>query len=164
MKRYRQKLPELVAALTPIKSTWKDAHAEAVLDMMNAIPEKSRYSIDDIKSLFDEDFDTAFTLTRLFLEMSKDEFSLRLKDELGDGGFGVKRFKKSPLKYVHALVNLGIIEAMNGVVNAKVTWKDVLEERLKSGRGSAIRGQKRGRFLEDTTEEIVKKSISRRRL
>ena len=36
-------------------------------------------------------------------------------------------------------------------------WTDVLVERLRSGRGSAISGQRRGRDLEDFAEAIISK-------
>jgi len=41
-------------------------------------------------------------------------------------------------------------------VNRKPHWSDVLLERLRSGRGSAISGQKRGRGVEDLAEEIIR--------
>ena len=41
--------------------------------------------------------------------------------------------------------------------NRKPHWSDVLVERLRSGRGSAISGQKRGRGVEDFAEAIVAK-------
>ena len=41
--------------------------------------------------------------------------------------------------------------------NRKPHWSDTLVERLRSGRGSAISGQKRGRGVEDFAEAIVKK-------
>lgn len=37
-----------------------------------------------------------------------------------------------------------------------ITWRDVLIERFKSGRGSAIKGQRRGRALENFVEEILR--------
>jgi hypothetical protein len=47
-------------------------------------------------------------------------------------------------------------ESIRSAVNRQYTWKDVILERLKSGRGSAIKGQRRGRALEDFVESIVK--------
>lgn len=41
-------------------------------------------------------------------------------------------------------------------VNHKAVWSDVLVERLRSGRGSAISGQKRGLGLENFAEAVVK--------
>ncbi len=40
-------------------------------------------------------------------------------------------------------------------INTPVTWSDILTERLKGGRGSAIKGQRRGRHLEDFVEKII---------
>lgn len=42
-------------------------------------------------------------------------------------------------------------------VNRRPHWSDVLVERLRSGRGSAIAGQRRGRGVEDFAESIVRK-------
>ena len=41
-------------------------------------------------------------------------------------------------------------------VNRPSHWSDVLVERLRSGRGSAISGQRRGRSVEDFAEAIIK--------
>ena len=41
-------------------------------------------------------------------------------------------------------------------INRQPKWSDVLVERLRSGRGSAISGQRRGRELEDFAENIVR--------
>ncbi len=42
------------------------------------------------------------------------------------------------------------------MINYQPVWSDILVERLRSGRGSAIQGQRRGRGLEDFAEAIVK--------
>lgn len=44
---------------------------------------------------------------------------------------------------------------MREVVNRPTTWRELLVERLKGGRGSAIKGQRRGRFLEDFVDELL---------
>lgn len=54
------------------------------------------------------------------------------------------------------LDDLGLPEAMAKSVNYQPVWSDILVERLRSGRGSAIQGQKRGRGLEDFVEALVK--------
>ena len=46
---------------------------------------------------------------------------------------------------------------MSVEANRKPHWSDVLVERLRSGRGSAISGQRRGRNAEDFAENIIKK-------
>ncbi len=60
-------------------------------------------------------------------------------------------------KAISNLVSEGLLEAMQQEVNRERSWYDVLIERLRSGRGSAVTGQKRGRFVEDFVEEIVRK-------
>ena len=45
---------------------------------------------------------------------------------------------------------------MAQTINYEPVWSDILVERLRSGRGSAIQGQKRGRGLEDFVEALVK--------
>lgn len=47
-------------------------------------------------------------------------------------------------------------EKMAQELNRELVWSDVLAERLRSGRGSAISGQKRGRGLEDLAEAMVR--------
>jgi hypothetical protein len=46
---------------------------------------------------------------------------------------------------------------LNRLRSTPVTWRDLLIERLKGGRGSAIKGQARGRALEDFAETIVRR-------
>jgi len=60
-------------------------------------------------------------------------------------------------RVIAALKALGILTSLRITVNTPVTWRDLLAERLKGGRGSAIKGQARGRYLEDFTERIVAK-------
>lgn len=45
---------------------------------------------------------------------------------------------------------------MSHEVNRSLQWYDALVGRLRSGRGSAVAGQKRGRLVEDFVENIVK--------
>jgi len=95
------------------------------------------------------------TAVRLVLELSKDEFTTALRSTL-PGAIGVKRFHEDNGSFVHALVSLGVLERLALLVNTPVTWRNLLLERLKSGRGSAIKGQARGRGLEDFVEAIVR--------
>jgi hypothetical protein len=55
-----------------------------------------------------------------------------------------------------ALSSLDLPAAITTAVNFRPVWSDILIERLRSGRGKAIKGQKRGRGLEDFTEELVR--------
>jgi hypothetical protein len=160
MKRYRQTFEEIITALMPIEASWLDGHAEEVIRMMQALPVKQNYGAGDVLTLLDEDFDTAATVIRLLLDQSKDEFTLRLKDAFKNDPFnkgtGVMRYRLDKLGYIDILMTLGLTEKMTSAVNRELVWSDVLVERLKGGRGSAIKGQTRGRGMEDFVEEIVR--------
>jgi hypothetical protein len=156
MQRYRQTVEDILAALSPIESSWMDEHSAAVIKAITNFPEKQSYNRDDMASLFDADFDAGLTTIRLFLGLSKDEFGITLKTVLGEGGSGISRFKKDREGFLQGLENLGVAKIITGFVNKPITWRDMLIERLKYGRGSAIKGQKRGRSLENFAETIVK--------
>ncbi len=160
MKRYRQTFEEIVTSLMPVEASWLDDHAEEVIRMIQALPVKQHYDADDVAMILDADFNTASTVIRLFLDQSKDEFTLNLKEAFNIDGFnngtGVKRYGADKPSYIKTLVQLGLTEKMRGVVNRPLIWSDVLVERLKGGRGSAIKGQSRGRGMEDFVEEIVR--------
>lgn len=68
-----------------------------------------------------------------------------------------KQYDSADLAYLSALENLGLPEKMTLAVNTPLHWSDILSERLKGGRGSAIKGQTRGRGMEDFVEAIVRK-------
>ena len=89
--------------------------------------------------------------------MSKDQFVSVLKGIPGHVGIGVKSYHAHPDAFIQALLSIGLLEAMAEEANRKRHWSDVLVERLRSGRGSAIAGQKRGRGVEDFAEAIVTK-------
>lgn len=159
MRRCRQTFEEIVTSLIPVEASWLDKHAEKVINMIQSLPLKERYDSRDVMNLLDRDFDTAFTVIRLFLDQSKDEFTLSLKESFKNDninkGAGVTRYRKDKLSYVEVLGELGLLEKMAGTVNRPLLWSDALVERLKGGRGSAIKGQARGRGMEDFVEEIV---------
>jgi len=159
MRRVRQTLEDVLAALRPVDAEWLDRHAETAIEILRELPEKPAYQRDDViallqSSLENRTFEEALTVVRLFLELSKDEFRHRFK-ESSKIGFGVTGFKRDKEAFVDALVNLGLLEKMVEVVNRPVRWSDILVERLKGGRGSAIKGQQRGRGMEDFVEEII---------
>ena len=156
MRRYRQTLEEILAVLSAIESTWMDEHSAAVIQAITAFPEKPRYTSEDIVSVLEPDFEAGLTAIRLFLGFSKDEFGIVLHEAMGKGGAGVTRFRKDRERFLQGIENLGVLETIAGVVNKPVGWRDILVERLKYGRGSAIKGQKRGALLEDFAEVIVK--------
>ncbi|MCA9137193.1 MAG: hypothetical protein KDB00_10550 [Planctomycetales bacterium] len=133
-----------------------DEHSTAVVAAVSRLPKKENYQHADVVSILDEDFNVGITLIRLVLAMSKDEFGLQMSQQLGGtGGVGVSRYRNEQGAFLKALDCLGFRDALAVLVNRPVDWKDILCERLRFGRGSAIKGQKRGRELENTTEEIV---------
>lgn len=162
MKRHTQTLEELLSLLSPVDTTWMDDHSTAVIGAMSDLPIREAYGREDIARLLTEDFDVGITLIRLVLGMSKDEFHLQMRGHLkGRGGLGITRFRKDQAAYLDALDVLGVCESLTGLVHRKVDWKDLLSERLRYGRGSAIKGQKRGRGLEDAVEQIVSEVFGR---
>jgi hypothetical protein len=164
MKRYRQTLDELLRQLAPVGTSWRDAHAEAVIRRLKQLPKKKIYTRADLTALFDiatlprgtakKHFEASLTIVRLFLDMSKDEFTAALRERL-DATPGITHFKQHPDGFFEGLESLGVLDRMGAIANAPVAWFDVLIERLKGGRGSAIKGQRRGRVLEDFVEQLV---------
>lgn len=156
MERYRQTFEEIISKLSPIQSEWRDDLATSVIDLLLGIPDKDSYTTGDLQALLAKDFDAGLTLIRLFLDLSKDELGGVLSEAMKGKGVGIKSLRADPSAFLEGLVSLGALEKMREVVGTPVTWRDILVERLKTGRGSAIKAQRRGKFLEDQTEEIVK--------
>lgn len=160
MKRYRQTLDELLSNLSTVETSWRDAHADTVITRLEQLPVKPTYNRADLLQLFNleqtnrECFDAALTLIRLFLDLSKDEFTAAMRDRLGKG-LGVKKAQHNPEAFFAALEAMGLLERMTEAVNRPLARHDILVERLKGGRGSAIKGQARGRSLEDFVETLV---------
>jgi hypothetical protein len=156
VKRYRQTLDEILGCLSEVESDWMDEHSSAVIEAINSIPEKNSYGREDLAALLDSGFLTGLTTIRLALGAAKDKFGPALRSALGKGGAGVTRYNNDREAFLAALENLGALESLSALANAPVSWRDILVERLKLGRGSAITGQKRGRALEDFVERRVK--------
>lgn len=156
MKRVRQTFDEIVDKLSAIEAEWKDEFAEKVIRLLHTFPIKSSYGLPDVIAVLKKDFDAGLTVCRLFLDMSKDEFISALRAAMGGKGIGITEFRIDPNRYAKGLNALGILSAIKGHVGRPTKWTDVLIERLKSGRGSAIKGQTRAKFLEDFTEGLVR--------
>jgi hypothetical protein len=156
VKRHRQTADEILSALTAVESSWRDAHSDVVIGIIQSIPDRETYGPAEVEALLAGNFTAGLTAARLLLDMSKDEFEPALRAALGGGGIGVKRFGKHRAGFVQALVELGTVDALQAHARP-VTWRDILVERLKGGRGSAIKGQARGRSLEDFAEVIVRR-------
>ena len=155
MQRYRQTVDELCLSLSPIPVSWKDGHAQDVLDLLSTLGEMKVLTTENLDEMLRSDFDATLTLVRLCLELPKDEFTILLRARLQDTSPTVTTFRTQSETFLKALVDLGVTEAFHTLAETQFTWCDIVEERLKGGRGSAIKGQVRGRFLEDFVEGAV---------
>lgn len=160
MKKITQTTPGLLNELSVLETDWKDDFSRRVLAFLGKFKtvDKDPWSL---VRLLDEDFETASTIIRLFLELSKDEYNTLLRSLFSDSrSSGKSGFKSNPLAYVETLSTLLLSDKIKDTIDKSYTWEDILTERLKGGRGSAIKGQKRGRELEDYVESIVKTVFS----
>lgn len=156
MKVVDQSLDEVVEGLSPLDVDWMDEDAAAVLAKLAALPRKESYNKGDLAVLFDENVSVGILAARTFLALSKDTMDAELRRVLGKGNTGATFYKKDKAAFLAGMEELGLIDAITEVVNYAPVWNDILKERLRAGRGSAIQGQKRGRGLEDFAEAIVK--------
>jgi hypothetical protein len=155
MRAVVQDLDELVASLSLLEVDGMDDIAISAIARLKKIPTKLAYTSSDIAELLEEDFEEGILCARLFLALSKDSMTQRLRNALGKGGIGRKRYQSDKARFISVLVEIGLLEKMAAAVNYEPVWSDILAERLRSGRGSAIQGQRRGRDLEDFAERIV---------
>ena len=158
MEVIAQQLDDIVESLRPLAVEWKDDMACRVIDRLKTIPVKQVYTAADVRALLDENFDDGILICRLFLGISKDQFVSVLRGIRGESaGIGVKSYRADRAAFIEGALSTGLLEAMAGEANRKSHWSDVLVERLRSGRGSAISGQRRGRDVEDFAEAVVRK-------
>lgn len=151
-----QKLEDILKNLSSLQTNWMDETAQTTIAKLQSLPIKPQYTIEDLRSILDKEFNEGLLCCRLFLGLSKDEMETELRSRLKKGGIGIKRYQKDPETFLSVLCEIGLLEEMSKVINFKPIWSDILIERLRSGRGSAIQGQKRGRGLEDFSEEVIR--------
>jgi hypothetical protein len=152
-----QKLEDILGSLRHLEVDWKDDTAIHVIGRLHDLPVKAAYSMEDVQALLNANFDEGILICRLFMGLSKDQFTALLHSARGDAGIGVKAYRADSGAFLSDLLGIGLLEAMATEANRKAHWSDVLVERLRSGRGSAISGQRRGRDVEDFAEQIIKK-------
>ena len=98
---------------------------------------------------------------RLFLGLSQDEIASALGARTGIRGTysAIRRrlkVEKDLTAVINALIAMDAIEEINSQIGKTWTISDVLAERYKYQRGRAIKGQRRGRSLEDEIEAFLK--------
>lgn len=134
---------------------WLDDTASKIIGLLSEMVDQRTFNRDTLAALLDKDFDCALTIVRLALDISKDRLESVLPAALGPGGAGVKRYRADRETFLDALEAMGAPAAMEQLANRPIMWTDILVERLKGGRGRAIRGQRGGRSLEDFVEAVV---------
>jgi hypothetical protein len=152
-----QKLEDILGSLRHLEVDWKDYTAIRVISKLQKFAIRPAYTADDIQVLLDGDFDEGILICRLFMGLSKDQFIALLREARGDLGIGVKSYRVDRSGFLNDLCSTGLLDAMAAESSRKPHWSDVLIERLRSGRGSAISGQRRGRDVEDFAEAIIRK-------
>jgi hypothetical protein len=156
VRRTRQQLDDILSTLSAVETDWLDEHGNAVLALVETIPELATYTTSDVLDLLKKDFLAGETTIRLVLGLSADEFRTAMRGALPHGRWGKTGLVREPNAIYQALENLEVPQRLSTLANTPVTWRTVLMERLRAGRGSAIKGQKRGRGLEDFVEVLVK--------
>lgn len=168
MKRERQSVEHILSHLSSIESEWEDEFSDRVLSLLARFPEKQEYTEDDVREFLAAaaevgQFEEALTVIRLFLGLSKDEFRTVWRSTSDGMGLGVTAFRSDPEGYITRFSALGVLEAIETLVHTPVTWRTILQERLRAGRGSAVKGQMRGRALENFVERCVREVFGENR-
>jgi len=153
-------LEELLEQIEPINVDWMDETAEMVLETTPRVIsrlKRSEINQKTIESLLVEE-DYALDLFRLFLDISQDILLNIFKKNGIKGDFRTIRHKcrSQSEKIGEILIESGLIEAIEYHIGREWKLEDVLLERYKQMRGSAIRGQHRGSALEDAVENVLK--------
>lgn len=156
MEALDQSVDDILQNLSELGTDWMDDQAAAAMAKLSSLEPQAEYGRAELAGLLDGAFDVGILCARLFLGLSKDSMEGALRKALGTGGIGVTSYQRDREAYLDALEALGLPEAMQRAIHRKPVWSDILEERLRSGRGSAIQGQKRGRGLEDFAEALVR--------
>ncbi len=156
MKRYKQQASEILGELSRLETSWQDEHSSKIIGYLTSLTGDVKMVRAALEDLLAKDFDCAVDIIRLLLDLSADEFRAVRREAFGAGKTGKKQFVSDPAAYMAVLDRLGLEEAISRAVDRKLHWSDVLVERLKAGRGSAIKGQRRGRQLETEVEAVVR--------
>ena len=166
-ERPRLTVDELKKQLRRIEVDWLNEKGRRIIkaiDIVLSSAEKG-LSINSLASLIGKLPETTEVL-RLVLNMSKDEltndFLIFLKERKGRPSLPkhldiVKFCARNPRLCAEFFLKFeGVDRKIREEMSRDYTYRDILIERLKAGRGRAIKGQKRGAFLEDMVEEIIK--------
>src|ERR1700722_9566965 len=112
MEFIAQKLDDIVNSLQPLTVEWKDDTARRVIDHLKTVPVKSAYTVEDVKALLDGNFDDGILVCRLFLGISKDQFTSVFRGIRGDTGTGVTSYRANKDAFIESILSTGLLEAM----------------------------------------------------
>ncbi|MCG8492868.1 MAG: hypothetical protein MI743_14710, partial [Sneathiellales bacterium] len=142
MKVIKQSTESVLKELSTLESDWKDETSKLIIEKLSSVKVKDQYTYVDLEEIINcnsaKEFEVSLFTIGLFLGLSKDSLRTKLSSFLGRGGIGVKRYKTNKKQFLFALEKMGILSALSNSVNFKPVWSDILIERLRSGRGSAI--------------------------
>lgn len=149
-----------------IPSEWLNSIGRAVIETIPKVIEeleKNEINEDTIKKIL-EKYDYALDVFRLMLGLSQDEMANELlyfsKITFGRNFSTIrKKAKQNSSELAKALVkDLGLIDIISNELFHEWKYFEVLIERYKYQRGRAIKGQKRGRSLEDDVEKMLEET------
>lgn len=164
MKLPIRSLEDILSQLQPLPSDWLDEVGQETLKAIDSFIEKigdNEVTIGILEELLTENV-IYLDVIRLFLGMSQDEFAQRIASlSTLRGSYSSIRgkAKKEELRteILQALDQLDAVVTVDNELNKQWTVNDVLYDRYKFQRGRAIKGQRRGRGLEDAVQEILEK-------
>lgn len=160
-------LNEILSQIERIPSEWLNEVGREVINATPKILEAlKKRSIDKnaIEKLLHE-HKHALDVFRLILGLSQDEMvnELRYFAKIPGLGRGFKSIRNKASQYCSEIANtlvenLGLVEVASKELFHNWRYEEVLIERYKYQRGRAIKGQKRGRSLEDDVESTLKRA------
>lgn len=159
-------LNDILSQIERIPSEWLNEVGRKVI---NATPrilealEKEGIDRNAIEKLLRE-HKYALDVFRLILGLSQDEMvnELRYFAKIPELGRGFKSIRNKASQYCSEIANilvknLGLVKVASKELFHNWRYEEVLIERYKYQRGRAIKGQKRGRSLEDDVESTLKR-------
>lgn len=155
MRRVVQDSDALLTSLVNLEVEGDDPFMDQISEALSVI-QQDFLTINDLDLLLSEDYDAGITIIRSFLRLSKDAFHGLIKSKLPSGVLqGRTTHRKMGIRYLETILTPEMLDIINSHLVRTYSWQDIILARLNAGRGSAIRGQKRGRMLEDFVEEII---------
>lgn len=143
MRVITQALGELLDSLRPLTVEWQDDVARRVIARLRELPIKPVYTEADVRDILENGkpagrltgaaFEEGLLIIRLFLGLSKDQFTGVLIDALGPGGARLNRYRRDPAEFVSRLLDIGLLDGMAAEVNCEMHWSDTLASGCAAG-------------------------------